>query len=137
MAKSIDFCKCAALLAFAVCASAVSAVRADTLPLTAYIQDGLVVQYDGIENAGPGAHDPAATVWVDLTGNGHDLVLNAGDTVGANFVNILRGSRTASNDVFAAYSPITIEFNARPTAMDTAGSWSANVAGISHIGSFG
>ena len=137
MANSKDICKCAVLLVGAVCASAVSAVRADSLPLTAYIQDGLVVQYDGIENAGPGVHDASARVWVDLTGNGHDLVLNAGDTVGANFVNILRGSRTASNDVFAAYSPITIEFNARPTAADKAGNWSANLVGIPHIGTFG
>ncbi len=52
-------------------------------------------------------------------------------------MNILRGSRTASNDVFAAYSPITIEFNARPTAADKAGNWSANLVGIPHIGTFG
>ena len=137
MAKSMDFCKCAALLASAVCASAVSAVRADTLPVTAYIQDGLVVQYDGIENAGTGAHDPAATVWVDLTGNGHDLVLNAGDTVGTDCVNIIRGSRTASNAIFTAYSPITIEFNARPTAMDKAGNWASAIANIPYIGALG
>ena len=121
------------VLAVSVCAAA----TATTLPATAYIQEGLVVQYDGLENAGLGVHADGITAWKDLTGNGHDLPLNEGDTVGATFVNILRGSRTATNDVFDAYSPITIEFNARPTAMDTAGNWSANVAGISHIGSFG
>ena len=38
-----------------------------------YVQDGLVAQWDGIENVGRGEHDGAATAWTDLTGNGHDL----------------------------------------------------------------
>ena len=38
-----------------------------------YVQDGLVAVYDGIENAGWGVHDPNATVWKDLTGNGWDF----------------------------------------------------------------
>ena len=38
-----------------------------------YVQDGLIAQYDGINNAGHGvAHDPNAATWVDLTGNGND-----------------------------------------------------------------
>jgi hypothetical protein len=38
-----------------------------------YIQDGLIAMWDGIENAGWGEHDPYATVWKDLSGNGNDL----------------------------------------------------------------
>ena len=38
----------------------------------AYVQRGLVAQYDGIDNAGTGSHDSSATTWVDLTGNGND-----------------------------------------------------------------
>lgn len=38
-----------------------------------YSQDGLIAMWDGIENAGWGVHDPNATVWKDLTGNGYDL----------------------------------------------------------------
>ena len=42
-----------------------------------YVQDGLVAMWDGIENAGYAAdgfeHDPNATVWKDLSGNGWDL----------------------------------------------------------------
>lgn len=45
----------------------------DTLPT--YITDGLIGLWDGIENAGAGVHDPAATVWKDLTGNGGDFIL--------------------------------------------------------------
>ena len=36
-----------------------------------YLQDGLVVNYDGIRNAGPdAAHDPAATTWVNCANPG-------------------------------------------------------------------
>jgi len=32
-----------------------------------YVRDGLVLNYDGIRNAGPNAaHDPNATTWVNL-----------------------------------------------------------------------
>ena len=41
-----------------------------------YVQDGLVAMWDGIENAGWGVHDPNATTWKDLSGNGHDLLSN-------------------------------------------------------------
>ena len=40
-----------------------------------YVQDGLIAMWDGIENAGWGVHDPAATVWKDLSGNGNDLIV--------------------------------------------------------------
>ena len=38
-----------------------------------YVQNGLVAQWDGIENIGVGQHDDAAKFWADLTGNGHNL----------------------------------------------------------------
>ena len=121
----------------AVCVAIAPTVHADTLPATAYIQDGLVVQYDAIENAGIGIHDANASAWADLTGNGHDLPLAAGDTVGADCLSIVKASRTTATDVFGAYSPITIEFNARPTAMVAAGNWNSPIANIPYIGSFG
>ena len=45
-------------------------------PLTSssYVQDGLVGQYDGIDNAGTGSHVPTATTWKDLAGD-NDLTL--------------------------------------------------------------
>lgn len=42
-----------------------------------YVQDGLISMWDGIENAGWGVHDPNATVWKDLSGNGHDFVFSS------------------------------------------------------------
>ena len=42
-----------------------------------YVQDGLVVQWDGIDNAGTGVHNPNAAVWKNLaSANGaYDLTL--------------------------------------------------------------
>ena len=38
-----------------------------------YVQEDLVLHYDGIRNAGVGAaHDPAAAAWVDLSPSGND-----------------------------------------------------------------
>ena len=42
-----------------------------------YVQDGLIAQWDGINNVGTGVHDPAATVWKDLAGS-YDLSLLPG-----------------------------------------------------------
>ena len=41
----------------------------------AYITNGLVGLWDGIENAGEGLHDAAATVWKDLSGNAGDFIV--------------------------------------------------------------
>ena len=46
------------------------------IPASAYVQDGLVVQFDGIENAGTGTYDATATIWTDLTGNGRNGTLS-------------------------------------------------------------
>ena len=40
-----------------------------------YIQDGLILHYDGINNTGLG-HDDTSKVWVDLSGNGNDGVIS-------------------------------------------------------------
>ena len=46
-----------------------------------YVTDGLVLWYDGIWNAGFGAHDNGATRWKDLSGAGNDGILyTTGDT---------------------------------------------------------
>lgn len=38
----------------------------------------LIAMWDGIENAGWGVHDPNATTWKDLSGNGEDITLRSG-----------------------------------------------------------
>ena len=48
----------------------------EQLPSSAdYVQDGLLVQCDGNDNAGTGVHDPTATTWKNLAGGGYDLTL--------------------------------------------------------------
>lgn len=41
-----------------------------------YVQTGLIAMWDGIENAGWGVHDAAATTWKDLVGS-DDLTISA------------------------------------------------------------
>ena len=74
-------------IVMAVCAAvsmgATFVVHAE-VDVTKYIRNGLVAHYDGIRNAGAGvAHDPAATVWKDLSGNGYDLVAYRGNKLPA------------------------------------------------------
>ena len=50
-----------------------------------YVQQGLVAQYDGINNVGhDAAHSSDATTWVDLTGHGNDATKAANVTWAAN-----------------------------------------------------
>ena len=45
------------------------ALNATTYTSASYVQSGLIAQWDGIDNAGTGTHDPTATTWKDLKGN--------------------------------------------------------------------
>ena len=50
----------------------------DQMPSSAdYVQDGLVAQWDGLDNVDTGTHDPTATVWKNLATSGsvYDLTL--------------------------------------------------------------
>ena len=48
-----------------------------TLPYTSlsYATNALVAQFDGVENAARGVHNPSVRYWTDLTGNGWDFTL--------------------------------------------------------------
>ena len=49
---------------------------AQTYTASSYVQDGLVGQWDGIENVGINLpHDPTTNYWVDLTGQSGDFAL--------------------------------------------------------------
>ena len=64
------------------CARLVAVFRHRTVGLNAYscVRRGLVAHFDGVDNAGTGTHDPAATTWTDLTGNGNTGTLAANVT---------------------------------------------------------
>ena len=65
------------ILAVAAAWAAVVPAAADTLSAASYAQDGLVGQWDGIENVGAGLHDSTTNYWTDalinaLTPRGYD-----------------------------------------------------------------
>ena len=53
------------------------AAYATTYTSASYVQDGLIAQWDGIDNEGTGVHNPSATVWKDLKGS-NDLTIVPG-----------------------------------------------------------
>ena len=53
-------------------------LAAETYTSASYEQDGLVGQWDGIENAGAGLHDATTDYWVDLTGQSGDFAVFTG-----------------------------------------------------------
>ena len=61
----------------AIAAFGIGVAYATTYTSASYVQDGLIAQWDGIDNAGTGVHDPNATVWKDLAGH-NDLTLASG-----------------------------------------------------------
>ena len=68
------------------------------IPASAYVQDGLIVQFDGIDNAGTGTHDPNATAWVDLvTANegAYDMMLTSYGSFDENAL-VANGSKSAA-----------------------------------------
>ena len=102
--------------------------RPDTPPTAStadydYVTNGLVVWYDGADNAGVGVHDGATSIWTDISGNGRDATLNAnlgwvanGWTNNANCYPVALG--TAANTAVANVlnsNTFTVEFMARPT----------------------
>ena len=58
-------------------ADGTSSETAEEPSAASYIQNGLVVQWDAIENVGFGLHDSTSSVWVDLCGNAPDVPINA------------------------------------------------------------
>ena len=67
-------------LVAAVAASCLSAVADTEFNAKSYVQDGLIIQYDAIDNEGTGTHNPNATAWKNLgiRGSAYDCQLKAG-----------------------------------------------------------
>ena len=79
--------------------------------------------WDGIENAGRGAHDPNATVWKDLSLNGRDATLGGTYSWGEKFwhVESVSGQGLAIWPAQNLGSDQTIEFVISPIAAATYG----------------
>ena len=62
---------------FVAAVAAAGAAMAAGLGPQNYVQDGLVTQFDAIDNEGTGTHNPSATTWRDLKGSAY-ITLQAG-----------------------------------------------------------
>ena len=60
-------------LVAALAAICLSAVADTEFNAKSYVQHGLIIQYDAIDNEGTGTHNPNATVWKNLGLHGSQL----------------------------------------------------------------
>ena len=91
-----------------------------------YVPGGLVGFWDGIDNAGTGVHNPAASVWKDLSGYGFDGTMN-GIATWANG-NAMRNDADGNPCVLPealtsklTWHTATWEFAFQPKTLDTTG----------------
>ncbi len=101
---------CAAITGVMTCTAAITS--------RSYVQQGLVAQYDGIDNAGYGTHDSSATTWVDLTGNGNNGTVDSHVVWGNNGWSVNTNCKpiTLGNGISAvtASGEFTIQFACTP-----------------------
>ena len=60
-----------------------------------YVQNGLIAMWDGIENAGWGVHDAAATTWKDLVGSNDMTLSPSGISFGQDSIVCVQGGYAA------------------------------------------
>lgn len=109
-----------------------------------YVTDGLVVWYDGIDNAGVGTHSATATTWTDLSGNNRDATLASDvgwasngwtNNVNCYPVSLSDATGTAVTETLATRT-FTIEFLSRPSRTTSRenffGSYNTGGLGIEH-----
>jgi len=83
-----------------------SSVAEESVSAKDYVQDGLIGQWDGIENAGYGKHDYESNEWVDLIGGNNFINLEYGKWSDNCWVN---SGDVANMRSFAPKDFITIE----------------------------
>lgn len=92
----------------AIAAICCAGAAAAALTSRSYVQDGLIAQYDGINNVGHGvAHSDSTNVWKDLAGS-FDLTRETGGTWGDNCL-VASGSALAAKRSASAPTYKTIE----------------------------
>ena len=100
------------ITALAVCglSAFASATMANAYTSASYVQDGLIAQWDGIDNAGTGVHNPGAKIWKDLAGN-YDLTLlpKGGWSEEGNAL-VVNGAAAVCSNALPAYSTIEVVY---------------------------
>ena len=107
----------ATFVAVAICLCA--GVAEAKIPASAYVQEGLVALYDGIENAGAGRHEDSPSMWKNLADGADDAVLPEGlFTVGANHIKL---SAAATIQSVSCYKDTQITLETRARAVSFSG----------------
>ena len=75
-----------------------------------YVQEGLVAQWDGIDNAGTGTHDASATVWKDLKGSCDMALLNNGESWVNGKALYVNGAGAAAASAAPRYTTIEVVY---------------------------
>ena len=83
---------------------------ATTYTSASYVQDGLITQWDGIDNEGTGTHNPNATVWKDLAGN-LDLTLTANGSWTNGNALAVNGASAVGTKKAASYMTIEVVYS--------------------------
>jgi hypothetical protein len=90
--------------------AAMASVAAFGYTSASYVQDGLIAQWDGIDNVGTGVHDPAATVWKDLAGS-YDLSLLPGGRWSGDGMSLsVNGAAAICSNSLPAYLTIEVVY---------------------------
>ena len=110
-------------------------VIGDVATSKSYVSRGLFLQYDGLDNAGFGKHDPVATMWKDLVSTNDISIAETDETyptmkdqVCDTYVKIRRHTRATEHEVIGARPDVqlTMESCMRPVTHEG----TANVATI-------
>ncbi len=97
----------AAIAAIGTAAEAVNLTPAD------YVQDGLIVQFDAIDNEGTGTHNPSATKWTALKGGASITLQSGASWVGGNYLDTTKAEHVIAGMPAFNRNSLTIE-----TALD-------------------
>ena len=68
-----------------------------------YVRNGLIAQWDGVDNAGVGVHAPGAKVWKDLAGNYDLTLLPKGAWSGEGNALVVNGASAVCSNSLPAY----------------------------------
>ena len=99
-----------AVVSVSVAAAAIMpAANAAGLSARSYVQDGLVVQFDGIENVGYGTHNSAATKWKSLVGS-QTINLQSGASWSDRYFNAAVSGHATS--IMPAYNTTSVSIEA-------------------------
>ena len=80
------------------------------IPASAYVQDGLIVQWDGIDNAGTGTHDAEATAWKDLKGSLDLELTSKGSWVNGSALYVNGGCAAKAESATEPYKTIEVVY---------------------------